>query len=99
MNRKSVLGSRKDSLFRTTDERSSDVLNEDMLPSEGRSPDKTSDDGKRVSIVLYDDEIRFLDESLYKLKMKGFRSASKSKIIRFALDQIKDMDIDDYVIK
>ena len=99
MTKKSVLGSRKDNLFRTTDERSSDVLNEDILPSEEKSPDKTVDEGKRVSIVLYDDEIRFLDESLYKLKMRGFRSASKSKIIRFALNQIKNMDIDDYVIR
>lgn len=95
MSKKSVLGSRKDDLFRSTDERSSVTADEETsLPRE-----ENLDEGKRVSIVLYDEDIRFLEESLYKLKLRGYRSASKSKIIRFALGRIKDMDVEDYVIK
>ena len=95
MKKKGALGSRKDDLFRSTDPKSPHIPGEETSsPSE-----EEFEEGKRVSIILYDEDIQFLDESLYKLKRKGYRSASKSKIIRFALTQIRDMDVEEYAIK
>lgn len=51
---------------------------------------------KVTSIVLYSADLARLDEKVRELKRRGFTKASKSDLVRFALDTV---DLDKYSVR
>jgi len=68
-----------------------------------KAPPKRSDrdypKAMQVNLTLYKSDLDFLEDTLHKLKISGYRTASKSKIIRFALSRILELPIEEYILK